>query len=129
MRVIRNTGIGGYSGDNTEISVDQQRAWWRKNRHKLHAWLYAHHGTVVGFGMLRQEKRKWTTSVGILPEHQGNGYGGAIVDDLVCQGRELGYSMVAMARLDNPAAVATHHREYWDRLAGDETYAYFVSKP
>lgn len=130
MRVIRNSGIGGYSFDNFEISSEQQWEWWQRNKDRLHAWLYAYRGTVVGFGMLRQDKqRHWTTSAGVLPEHQGRGFGGAMVDDLVCQARELGLSLEACARLDNPAAVATHHAEYWERLADDETYAYFRSRP
>jgi GNAT superfamily N-acetyltransferase len=130
MRVIRNTGIGGYSHDNREISAEEQRQWWLSMKDRCHAWLYAMNGTVVGFGMLRQRPDKtWTTSAGVLPEHAGRGYGGWIVDNLVDHARGWGLQLWAEAKLDNPAAVKTHHPDRWESLGQDDEYAYFKSKP
>ena len=54
--------------------------------------------------------------------------GGRIVDYLADEARELGITLYAQAKLDNPAAVKTHHADRWVKLGEDDTYAYFRTK-
>lgn len=131
LRMIRNAGRGGYSHDHHEISRDEQRKWWGDMQHRIQAWLYATiDGQVVGFGLIRQtDDGRWSPSAGVLHEHQGHGYGGKIVDDLVDRARARGIQLHAQALLDQPAAVATHHQDRWERLGSDEQYVYFRSIP
>lgn len=130
MRVIRNSGAAGYSNANGEVTEEQQREWWAANKHRTFAWLFVAYGVVVGFGMIqKRDDGHWSPSAGVLPEHQGRGYGGRIVDHLVVEARGRSMTLWAQAKLDNPAAVATHHRDYWDRLGDYDGYAWFRSKP
>jgi GNAT superfamily N-acetyltransferase len=130
LRVIRNAGRFGYSNDTEEISAPAQREWWRRSQGKVHAWLYSVAGEIVAYGMFFQrDDGSWSPSAGVLPDYQGRGYGGRIVDDLVARARELGVQLVAAARLDNPAAVATHHPDLWERLEDSATHAHFRMSP
>ena len=127
MRLIRNQGRHGYSGDNREVTEEEQWAWWRNNR--VHAWLFSESGRVVGYGMLmKREGDRWSPSAGVVLEQMGRGLGGRIVDYLADEARELGITLYAQAKLDNPAAVKTHHADRWVKLGEDDTYAYFRTK-
>lgn len=129
LRIIRNSGAQGYSHHNEQITEDEQWKWWLQNKDRMHAWLYIYRGTVIGYGLIRRTGQGiWNPSAGVLPEHWGQGFGGAIVDDLVCQARELGVKLEAQAKLDNPAAVATHHNQFWTKTGEDKDFVYFESK-
>jgi len=129
MRLIRNQGRAGFSNDNREVTEEEQWGWWRANHDKLHAWLYSQHGEVVGFGMIKQAEDGWHPSAGVWIKHIGRGLGGKIVDMLADEAKALGITLYAQAKLDNPAAVKTHHADRWDKTGEDDTYAYFRSKP
>lgn len=128
MRVIRNSGSGGYSGSDVQISEDEQEDWWLANQGSIHAWLYASYGEVVGFGMILRRGLQWSPSAGVVPQFQGRGFGKWIVSDLVMKAWKLDIELFAQAKLSNPAAVATHDPQLWDKLGEDDTYAYFRSK-
>ena len=119
LRLLRNATREGFSFDTHEIGEAEQFAWWERMRGRVLAWLYADGaGLVVGFGVLRQtEDGRWWTSVGVLPEHGGRGYGRAITADLVlrCPGR-----VWATARRDNPPAVKLHVPRLWDEIEGED---------
>ena len=129
MRLIRNSGAWGFSSDNTVISEDEQRAWWQKAQHGVYAWLFAHDGEVIGYGMMsKRDDGRWSPSAGVLPEHQGHGYGKYIVSWLSNEASNMAIELWAQAKLDNPAAVHTHDLHYWDKLGEDAHYVYFRSK-
>lgn len=129
MRLLRNATKDGYSAFNENISEAAQITWWRVNRANLRAWLYADEaGLIVGFGLLRRDDAgRWLTTVGVLPEHSGRGYGKWITHDIVF--RAPGRCWAA-ARRDNPAAVALHVGEDWEVIDGyDPRLVYFRTRP
>ena len=132
MRTIRNSGSSGYSGPDVQISEDDQQRWWHGQvaTGSAKAWLFAQHGTVVGFGMVmyRPEEHHWSPSAGVLPEHQGRGYGKWIVSWLAQEAAREGYVLFAKAKHSNRAAIATHDPEYWEQIGIDDDYLYFRSQ-
>ena len=131
LRQIRNATAAGFSHDNTQISHAVQRAWWSAMRGRVHAWLYAYQGEVVGFGLVRQtEDGRWWNSLGVLPAYQGQGFGSAITTDLLSQHDGPVYASV---RCDNLPAIAMHHPDQWERYDSGNTYddplVYFRSVP
>lgn len=130
MRIIRNSGSSGYSGPDVQIDHDAQQAWWFKHASagEVYGWLYLAYGNVVGFGMiLKRADGQWSPSAGILPEHQGRGYGKWVVSNLVDQARHLGLVLTAKAKRSNPPAVATHDPALWEQIGLDDDYVYFRS--
>lgn len=126
LRLIRNACKDGFSYDNAEISQQQQAAWWATMAGRIQAWLYLSDWKTVGYGLVRQtDDGRWWTSVAVLPEHAGKGYGGAITADLV---RRVSCAAWATARLDNPAALKLHRPEDWDELGRDDRLVTFRTK-
>ena len=127
IRLIRNATRGTYSQANDEISWWDQQQWWMKTEGKRLAWLYSDETGIVGFGvLLLQDDGYWTTTVGVLPDHGGKGYGKAITHDLVANAPG---PCRAMARKGNPAGVRCHDTERdWDITGEDATYVYFQTK-
>lgn len=126
MRTIRNAGSGGYSGDDIQITEEQQTNWWLNNH--AYAWLYTSNGVVVGYGMImKRDDGQWSPSAGVVEEQQGRGYGKWIVTNLVDQAKNLGFTLYAKAKKTNPAAVLTHDPLCWDRLGEDDDFVYFRS--
>jgi GNAT superfamily N-acetyltransferase len=128
IRLIRNTCREGFSQYNEPISGADQVRWWAATEGKRLAWLYTDdERLIVGFGvLLLQDDGFWTTTVAVLPEHAGKGYGKVITHDIVtrCPG-----PCKATARKDNPAAVKLHVAEDWDVVDGpDERLVYFRTK-
>lgn len=127
---IRNICRDGFSEYNERITGAQQQKWWEETDGKRLAWLYRDDTSksYVAFGvLLLQDDGFWTTTVGVLPESAGKGYGKAITHDLV--ERAPGPCRAA-ARKDNPAAVRCHNiTEDWDIVEGpDERLVYFRTK-
>lgn len=126
---IRNRCKDGFSQHNDLIKPEEQERWWNETDGKRLAWLYREEGgsAYLGFGvLLRQDDGFWTTTVAVLPEYGGMGYGKAITHDIVtrCPG-----PCRATARKDNPAAVKLHAAEDWDVVDGpDERLVYFRTK-
>lgn len=132
IRYIRNVCKDGFSQFNAKISRSTQVKFWERTEGKRRAWLYVtsvggNPESPVGFGLLLlQDDGLWTTTVAVLPEHAGKGYGKHITSDIVslspgpCR---------AQARKDNPAAVKLHVSELWDVVEGpDERLVYFRTK-
>jgi GNAT superfamily N-acetyltransferase len=127
LRLIRNACKDGFSHDNSEISQQQQEAWWTLMRGKVKGWLYWVGGEVVGYGLVRQtDDQRWWTSVAVLPDCAGRGYGGAITADLA---RRLSCAVWATARLDNPAALRLHRVDDWDEIGRDDRLVTYRTKP
>lgn len=125
---IRNACREGFSNENNVITPEQQREWWVATEGKRLAWLYHDEGGHrVGFGLLLlHDDGLWTTTVAVLPEFAGKGYGKYITHDIVvrCPGE-----CRATARKDNPAAVRLHILEDWDIVDGpDDRLVYFRTK-
>lgn len=103
---------------------------------RVKAWLYVTAGTpphtglmpeTVGFGLLRlDDDGRWYSSVAVVPECAGRGYGGAITADLV---RRLDATVYATARIDNPAAIRLHREDDWYETNRDDRLVYFKTKP
>lgn len=127
LRQIRNACREGFSFDNSEISPEQQAKWWASMRDRFKGWLYYDSGGVyVGYGALRcAEDDLWYSSVAVLPEQAGRGYGGAITADVI---RRVDFEVWATARLDNPAAMRLHRAVDWDEIARDNRLAHYVTK-
>lgn len=131
LRTIRNACAGGFSYDTGEISKEQQGKWWRANRNSVIARLY-YRGVgfgrrVVGYGLLRNEKGIWYSSVAVLPEEAGRGYGGFITGHIIRMSPSQEVS--ASARIDNPAACALHRRRDWEEVERDDRLIYYRTRP
>jgi hypothetical protein len=129
LRAIRNTCRGGFSNDTSVITAPQQAAWWAANRATLVACLYADgKGSIVGYGLLRQtDDGRWWSSVAVLPQHGGRGYGGAITRHII---RQSPTGVVwATARNDNPPAQRLHCAADWDVIGADDMLTYYRTHP
>lgn len=131
LRVIRNTCRSGFSHDTEEISPGAQRDWWLRYRQFVVALLYFKADAAwapVGYGVLRQNpaEGKWYSSVAVLPDWTGHGYGKAITAHIIrqCPDDEV----YASARLDNPAARALHQAVDWEVTGSDERLEYYRTR-
>jgi GNAT superfamily N-acetyltransferase len=130
LRVVRNSCKAGFAHDNAYISQAVQRAWWVAMRGRVRGWLYwldveAFAAVLIGYGLLRQtEDGRWWTSIAVLPQHGGQGYGKAIMADTI---RRHDGTVWSEARLDNPAAMKIHPPEDWELISQDERLAHFRS--
>lgn len=78
LRQIRNSGRTWMTRDTSEITPEQQEAWWKARGVAAgNVWLFSESATDVGYGLLRRDGRTWC-SLAVLPAHQGRGYGTAI---------------------------------------------------
>ena len=73
VRVIRNTGRQWMTRDTSEISYDQQQAWWVARACQI--WIGRVAETDVAYGLLRDEGGRILASLAVLPRYQGQGYG------------------------------------------------------
>lgn len=131
LRRVRNICRDGFSFDNAEISIEQQQAWWEANQRQIVGRLYetARARLLVGYGLLRQtDDGRWWSSVAVLPDHGGHGYGKFITADII---RRCPDGIVwATARRDNPPAVKLHNLADWEIIDGaDERLVYFRTRP
>jgi hypothetical protein len=127
LRRLRNATRQGFSTVNVEIGMADQQRWWAAMQGKVLGWLYEDElANVVGFGLLRQsEDGRWWTTVGVLPEYGGLGYGSAITHDVV---RKAPGVCHATARLDNPAAQRLHRPEDWEEVGRDERLVHYRTR-
>jgi GNAT superfamily N-acetyltransferase len=127
LRQIRNVCREGFSHDTAYITREQQGQWWFKNKRLVRAWLYREHTErLVGFGMLRRDEHDHeVSSVAVLPECAGKGYGGHITADII---RRAHGQVYGTARLDNPGALALHRAEDWDVTGEDGRLRFFRTK-
>lgn len=128
MGRIRHIQRAGFSADNSAIDEDRQRAWYAEMRNRLNAYLYRDgDGNAVGFGaLIQQDSGTWVSSVAVLPEFGGRGYGRAITHHLVTSVR---HEVYARALLSNPAACALHNALDWEVTDEDDTCRYFRTRP
>lgn len=80
LRQIRNSGRQWMTRDTSEITSEQQQAWWKNACHDpaLQVWLFSEAATDIGYGLLRRESDQLWCSLAVLPRYQGQGYGTAI---------------------------------------------------
>lgn len=112
MRTIRNACREGFSADHAVITAEQQAAWWRRIGDQCIARLYREpFGAFVGYGLLRPDDNgRIVSSVAVLPEYAGRGYGGAITRHII---RQTDRMVFAAALESNPAAMALHCADDW----------------
>lgn len=127
MGKIRSIQAKGFSHDRTPIDDERQMAWWRWNHQRLEAWLYDDQdGNTVAYGCLRQEADgRWYSSVAVLPQFGGKGYGKAVTHHLI---HAVEHDVWASARVDNPAAQKLHDDLYWDVLGTDGELVFYRTK-
>lgn len=130
MGQIRNACRAGFSADTTPIDDDRQAAWWRWNHHRVEAWLFEDgDGAIVGYGaLLQRPDGTWVSSVAVLPQFGGHGYGKAITTWIVLA---VDHEVYARARTDNPAAVKLHDPLIWETTGVDQEgqNVYFRTRP
>lgn len=129
MRTIRNACRDGFAHDNREITPDQQRQWWIRNSQGIIAMVYLEdHGAPVGYGMLRQvESGAWVSSVAVLPEFGGKGYGRLITQHIIRQSPTG--EVEAEARKDQPVAMALHRDDDWIVTGEDDRVMHYRTRP
>lgn len=128
MRQIRNTCRAGFAHDREKIGRRDQRAWWGSNRGRLVGMLYYAGDRPVGYGLLRQtEDGRWWSSVAVLPQYGGNGYGRAITQHIIRQSPDG--VVWAEARKDQPAACALHRTDDWEVVGEDDERWHYRTRP
>lgn len=136
MGHIRNRCAAGFSHDTGQISDDAQLAWWNSDGLYKEAWLYLTGRGLhpVGYGLLREttpdgkDGFDLVSSVAVLPEYGGRGFGKAITAHLIRSIKlytDAGDNITASARLDNPAAMALHRAEDWRETGRDDRLVYY----
>jgi len=78
LRLIRNSGRQWMTRDTSEITQEQQQAWWKNYDPTLTVYLFSEANTDVGYGLLRYENNRLWCSLAVLPQFQRQGYGTAI---------------------------------------------------
>lgn len=129
LRVTRNACREGFSTFRGEIGPDEQRHWWAEMADRVTGYLYADRaGVHVGYGLLRQTADgRWWSSVAVLPEHAGHGYGGAITRHVI---RQCPSGLVwASARNDHLAGLRLHSAEDWEVIGCDDDLTFFRTLP
>jgi GNAT superfamily N-acetyltransferase len=128
LRMIRNACREGFAHDNAEISHEQQLAWWQANKARVVGFLYRDlFGFPVGYGLVRRDDEgRWWSSVAVLPQYAGRGFGGAITAHVI---RQCPAGVVyAQARKDNPAADRLHNRRDWEVVGEDDRLWHYRTK-
>lgn len=76
VRTIRNSGRAWMTRDTSEITPDQQRAWWAKrDPAACRIWIARIALTDIGYGLLKNESDQAWCSLAVLPQFRGQGYG------------------------------------------------------
>ncbi len=76
VRTIRNSGREWMTRDTSEITSEQQRAWWSKrDRVTCRIWIARIALTDIGYGLLKSEDDRVWCSLAVLPQFRGQGYG------------------------------------------------------
>ncbi len=121
LRQIRNSGRQWMTRDPSEITPEQQRAWWASLDHaSTKVWLFSESATDVGYGLLRLENGRAWCSLAVLPRHQGHGYGTAIYRWLALS--QFGWSIWAEILADNtPSIRAALRAGFQIAYAADKT--------
>lgn len=128
MGAIRNQQRASFAHDTTPIDDDRQRAWWAEQRNRVRAWLYADDaGATVGYGLLRQTKDgRWWTSVAVLDQFAGKGYGRTITHHLV---NTVPHEVWSEALNDNHAAQRLHNAGDWEVIGADNDRTFYRTRP
>jgi ribosomal protein S18 acetylase RimI-like enzyme len=90
MRLMRNACRSFMTRYRDEITADEQLRWWKELDHEsVECFLFTHHGTAVGFGVIRSEEATWISggcswlTGGLLPEYRGRGLGTGLFQILI----------------------------------------------
>jgi hypothetical protein len=128
MGRIRDTCRAGFSADTTPIDDARQLDWWRWNHERVRGWLFDDAGgNTVGYGaLLQQPDGRWVSSVAVLPQFGGRGYGKAITTWTVLS---VDHAIYARARLDNNPARRLHDDLIWEFITADNENEYYVTRP
>lgn len=111
LRTIRNACRGSFAHDNEEVTTEAQAIWWTSMQGRIHAWLYAHLGEVIGYGLIRLESGRWWDSVAVLPAARNQGFGTEICSDLA---QRVDHPIWSEVRPGNFAARRMHHDVEWE---------------
>ena len=124
MRDIRNSGRESYSNDHNEISREQQKVWWEKNKDTAVAYLYCDAVTMkpLGYGILIKRDGKYWSSIGFLPECRGKGYGKVVFRHLI---NMIPGDVWATSLKSNPGGCKIHIPEDWEMWKDDGTYLHY----
>jgi len=113
MREIRNLGRAGFTSDGSEITPEQQNAFWEKNQDTMIAFVYYEHNTarpVAYAAVLLREGKYWSTNA-VHPDFRGRGYGKAVLYHVVMA---CPRDVWAMALRTNTASIKEHNPAVWE---------------
>lgn len=131
LRQIRNTCAAFMTGDNRQITPEQQAAWWdSEDRRRNAIWLFvpnfrARHVQPVGFGLFRMEGATWWATLGLLPEWRGFGFGVGIYRHLIahCPG-----DLWIRVLLTNPGSARAAEKAGFRPVDSNGVYAELVAR-
>lgn len=120
LRQLRNKCVGTFVNYNEAITEKQQWLWWRSEP-DVYPWLYRSlvNDDLLGFGMLaRKDEALWLT-LGVVPEHRGQGWGTIITTHQRLQG--AGEPVYSKILLSNLAALHAHVPAYWHEVQRNDS--------
>jgi len=122
IRKLRNLGRKGFSKDNSLITSEQQKKWWKKNADSVVAYLYYDGEIPVGYCMLKLLCGKWWDSIAVSPLYRGHGIGKKVLGYVI---RKVDNDVWSVVRCENKASRAIHVPEDWEELNGDGKFVNF----
>lgn len=129
LRQIRNACAPWMTGDNRQITPDQQLRWWDSDARKRNAiWLFDPSwcsGVAVGFGLFRMEEGQWWATLGLLPDWRGQGHGVGIYRHLIahCPG-----DLWIRVLLTNPGSARAAEKAGFVPVDANGVYAELVAR-
>lgn len=132
LRQIRNTCAFAMTGDNRQITPEQQRRWWDSDERRRNAiWIFYPPARTlgeyqaVGFGLFRMEDGKWWATLGLLPEWRGQGHGVGIYRHLIahCPG-----DLWIRVLLTNPGSARAAEKAGFVPVDSNGVYAELVAR-
>lgn len=130
VRTIRNQCYPMLTGDPRKLGFWEQVRWYYRQyrQGEMQLFLVRANGAIIGYTALRRrvyERKDYQCStICVLPQFQGRGYGRRALEILVELSHQQGYPVLAEVRADNARSNPIH--DHWMFLKTEDGVNYYV---